>query len=43
MAHLKLGEILIQHGLITEDQMREAIKFKKEQEAVSARSDQAGP
>lgn len=32
MAHLKLGEILIQHGLITEDQMREAIKIQKKEQ-----------
>jgi len=29
MAHIKIGEILIQQGLITEDQLKEAIKSQK--------------
>lgn len=32
MAHLKLGEILLQHGLINEGQLREAIQVQKKEQ-----------
>lgn len=32
MAHLKLGEILLQHGLINEGQLREAIQIQKKEQ-----------
>ena len=31
MAHLKLGEILLQQGLINEDQLRESIQIQKKE------------